>query len=1228
MMNREDGAMAESLTVEQERSQGTEPDAGAAGLPYLVARILMPLASLKLTVALFAMAIFIIFAGTLAQVDRDVWDAVNNYFRTPLAWIEFQIFFPPSFFPSKPHVPGGFYFPGGWLIGLVMVINLLAAHGLRFKVQTRGMRLSAGLLVIGLGLITTWLVIVSGSNPEGLQANSWIEWTTLWALFKVGVGALWFASLYGWINLSRRAQAEHWESDALWGLRFIKMAAVLLGLLLGWLLYEGDAARLDDSGMRILWQLIKGLVAGLVLLAGSIMVFKKRAGIVLLHGGVLLMMFSELLVGTTAKEGQMHIREGETVNFSQDVRDVELAFIDRTDTKYDDVVAIPRSRLQIGSTISDPLVPCRVKVLQYFRNSALRPIRGPIQNPADAGEGLRVEAVETKPGSGTDAGGKVDVASAYVEFTGNDGSPIGKYLLSAFMDDQTIQVGDKSFDVSLRFKRTYKPYQVTLLDVRKDDYLGTDTPRNYSSEVRLFDEARGIDRNIKIWMNNPLRYAGETFYQSNYNLDASTGTEMTGLQVVTNTGWMIPYVACMIVATGLLAHFLNTLLRFLNRRAQETSRRTPAAAVKKTRKESQAAATPSAPDGWPELAVRYMPVAVVAVFALWLAGHAREPRPGSGAMDLYNFGRIPVVEQGRVKPIDTVARNSLRVISDRQTYEDSDGHRQPAIRWLLDVIAKPDEAEKHAVFRIQNLDIQGIFDLKPRDGFRYSLKELRAKAPEFNEEVEKARKVSPHDLSLFQRKVMELDRRIRAFTLMQASFQALDFPPLPTAEEFRRDRERTAQTIKRLGEMLEASARIDNMLSSMQPPLAVPVTHDSSDPKARSWIPYSTAVADAIRSAVRGEELNPRTDALTSIFQAYGADNSIAFNNEVARYHADLRRDPPEADRGASGTIDLTKAGFEAYFNHLQLPLNAAALYFVGFILACCAWLGWTQPLNRTAFWLLAFTFGVHTIALISRIYISGRPPVTNLYSSAVFIGWAGVLLGLLLESIYRMGVGNVVAGVVGFKTLLISHFLAADGDTFTVLQAVLDTQFWLATHVVCITLGYATTFVAGLLGVMYIVAGVWSPALSPNVAKTLSRMSYGVVCFALFFSFVGTVLGGLWADDSWGRFWGWDPKENGALMIVLWNALVLHARWDGMVGDRGFAVLVTGGNIATSWSWFGVNELGVGLHSYGFTEGVLLALAIFVASQLAVIAMGCAPLTSWRSFRKEEQEAMTPAVG
>jgi ABC-type transport system involved in cytochrome c biogenesis permease subunit len=249
---------------------------------------------------------------------------------------------------------------------------------------------------------------------------------------------------------------------------------------------------------------------------------------------------------------------------------------------------------------------------------------------------------------------------------------------------------------------------------------------------------------------------------------------------------------------------------------------------------------------------------------------------------------------------------------------------------------------------------------------------------------------------------------------------------------------------------------------------------------------------------------------------------------------------------------------------------------------------------------------------------------VTNLYSSAVFIGWSFALAGLVLEAIFRLGVCNVVAGVGGALALLIAQALGKGADTYTVMQAVLDTQFWLATHVVIVAMGYAATFLAGLLGIIYIGMGVFTPSLSAaDVRKLMSRLIYGVICFATLFSFIGTVLGGLWADDSWGRFWGWDPKENGALIIVLWNALILHALGGNMVRDRGLAVLAVAGNIVTSWSWFGVNELNVGLHSYGFTEGVLLALGAFVATQIAIIIVGCLPLSWWVSFRDSEQSVL-----
>jgi cytochrome c-type biogenesis protein CcsB len=282
---------------------------------------------------------------------------------------------------------------------------------------------------------------------------------------------------------------------------------------------------------------------------------------------------------------------------------------------------------------------------------------------------------------------------------------------------------------------------------------------------------------------------------------------------------------------------------------------------------------------------------------------------------------------------------------------------------------------------------------------------------------------------------------------------------------------------------------------------------------------------------------------------------------------------------------------------------------------------------------------------------LEARPPVTNLYSSAIFIGWGTMIFGLIIERIYRVGIGSLVGALAGFVTLLIAQNLAIGGDTMEMLRAVLDTNFWLATHVVVITLGYASTFFAGLLAILYIFLGLFTRNLTQKLApvpesdarartkgraqavktpqvelgKALSRMVYGVLCFATLFSFVGTVLGGIWADQSWGRFWGWDPKENGALLIVLWNALILHARWGGLVRDRGIMNLAVFGNIVTSFSWFGVNMLNIGLHSYGFMDAAFKWLMIFVVSQMAIIGLGLLPLRVWKSFRVSKPTAPAP---
>ena len=519
--------------------------------------------------------------------------------------------------------------------------------------------------------------------------------------------------------------------------------------------------------------------------------------------------------------------------------------------------------------------------------------------------------------------------------------------------------------------------------------------------------------------------------------------------------------------------------------------------------------------------------------------------------------------------------------------------------------------------------------LEERGGLRYSLAEFREGLPAFYKQREKAAAVKSSEQNIIQRQIVEFAGRLNVYFAVQDSFQAAA-PSVPTREEIAAD---PAAAKARLVKVADALERLHTALGMIPVPLSIPPT--TADGEWQAFV-EANDVAD-VQQQVHFPDINPHTLSMAAILQAYAKGDAKTFNSEVAKYRDSLDASPATLlveSRAAGLSVVATvcqklglighadRLDFEAFFNHFEPFYSGTILYLIAFLLTWFALLGWSVPLNRAAFWLVVGTLVIHTLAMIGRIYISGRPPVTSLYSASLFVGWAAVGLGLVLELFYRLGIGTMIGALAGFMTLVIAHFLATSGDTFAVPEAVLDTQFWLATHVTFVTLGYAATFFTGLIGARYIVQGVLTPSLPAAESKAMIRMIYGVLCFAIFFSFIGTVLGGLWADDSWGRFWGWDPKENGALIIVIWNALVLHARWDGMVKDRGLAVLSIGGIIAVAWSGFGVNQLGAGLHSYGFTSGVALWVAVAVAVSLGLIALGSLPKRYWRSFRAVPTDA------
>jgi len=1413
-------------------------------------RALTVLASLKLTVVLFLLAMVIVFIGSLAQARRDVWLVMADYFRCYVAKVDVVDLFPPSMFGRYGEELGerlGSFrylpFPGGWTIGWIMLANLTSAHVLKFRIQATGKKRLAGFALTALGLIMMAVVVITGNQQTGVESgNTILSAEAIWYLMLGLLGLSGAATIVtGLLNKSSARSVR--------GLLLV-LGATIVGVFIYYVV-GGEQARLNLSAMRILWQLLKGSACSLLLLLGSNLLFGKRGGIALLHFGVAMLMISELQVGLIAREYSLSLTEGETVNYARDIRVRELAVISRRNDGKDNVVAIPEAMLVAAAPedsdeqkpasgmtdrqlIATPELPFDIVVRRFYRNSELRGL-----TPDDSGlkEGLGSFAApeERDPVTGMDD--TMDQSTVLVDLVDRDSQKtLQTMLVSQSVSELSSQLAEKAtvdgtdYYFYLRFQRDYKPYEVHLLDVSRTTYIGSSTPRDFRSEIEITQD--GKTESFTIWMNNPLRYQGETFYQSNY-LTLPDGREASTISVVRNSGWMLPYIACMVVAFGMFAQFGQTLMRFLDRSERrsaapaqdsELSGNLPAGfAPAKRDPVPAAAANPE-----PKSALRFwLPLTVTAVFVLWVGRSTSPPKPTENTFNLYQAAQLPVAWNGRAQPIDSVARTMLLMASHKSTFmaelepwqleEESvrteiiaaaarswpDGgldaalkefqgscpewyaeigrladvepgevekvlrplmeRKSPAIKWFLDLAARPEIAGRHRVIRIEDDRLLSLLDLEQRPGLAYSMDEVRRNMSElediWQEGNEKRRRKEEYDLTVLERRVGALfdtfgrinqvsqmflrqdsdnpiesaittwrilsrmgeSRAVMAVPtgtadelkswetyIVSSSLQALnrelqgrDISSLEQFTEYvqtRRPLELVRSSIPGTMAILESTpmqeelpegesdtvqSRALSALNRVQDPylrnilqliadsdpevtpqqLADTVTaaqaaelaadrvaqdmmeviselmeNSPDDPRMNAIRGRLQAVGvsdpDALYAAVNQEickllwddlqqQVGPLMNGgdasetfmssvgfVSEIFDAWRASDVALFNEKVAAYQGWIKE-------SELPFVDADNVRLEAWFNFVE-PFQKAIYIYLPIVVV--VFLGWMFPLGgatqRTGLWMLVLAFVVHTAALVLRMQISGRPPVTNLYSSAIFIGWAVVIAAFVVEIFMKNGVGSLVGASVGSGALVIAHYLSLDeGDTLGTLQAVLDTTFWLATHVVCITLGYAATFFAGFLGVAWAALSLFR-GNSPRLPQ-IGRMIYGVLCFALFFSLVGTVLGGLWADDSWGRFWGWDPKENGAMLIVLWNALILHARWDKQVGDFGTSMLAMIGNIVTAWSWFGVNELRAGLHSYGFTEGRLFALGMFFAVQggLLLLFMFLRPLAKQRAL-------------
>lgn len=650
------------------------------------------------------------------------------------------------------------------------------------------------------------------------------------------------------------------------------------------------------------------------------------------------------------------------------------------------------------------------------------------------------------------------------------------------------------------------------------------------------------------------------------------------------------------------------------------------------------------------------------VFGLAYIASGLRPPPAHTQFNLQRFGQIPVLLNGRIKPLDTVARTSLLTLQDRQAVRTREGREMSPLEWLAEVTFRPEQADTYPTFKIDNPEllsligrteenlkidydsnakrILAVFGFLPSRYRRFTYVEISPYLAELERQAQLAEAVDAPIRTSFQRSVLSLYANLITYQQLKYSFvppEATDFlgflrdfqAALPKGIEAIRGKQAGRAHDEVIAQKMVDTVHIFETMERFGSLLAVPPVEGAG---ALEWHKVGQALLETFQKG----EVNLTVLSYATMAQAWRNGKPEQFNQAVQHYH-DFLVGPL--------TPQIKKTNAEVRFNQMEPFYKSMVLYAFVFLVGIGSWLRWESVLGRSAFLMLLAAFLATTAGILTRMWLEGRPPVTNLYSSALFVGWAAVGLCLILEAVYKNAVGTVAGGAIGFCTLLIAHHLSFGGDTLEMMRAVLDSNFWLGTHVVVITMGYASTFLAGILAIIYVVLGVFtkwlsgsfdrratnvgavvsSPNASPRATasspetngQAISRMVYGIVCFATLFSLIGTILGGIWADQSWGRFWGWDPKENGALIIVIWNALILHARWGGLVKSRGLMCLAIFGNIVTSWSWFGTNMLGIGLHSYGFMDQAFVWLAIFMSSQIALVLLGSlTPLQRWRSFK------------
>lgn len=614
---------------------------------------------------------------------------------------------------------------------------------------------------------------------------------------------------------------------------------------------------------------------------------------------------------------------------------------------------------------------------------------------------------------------------------------------------------------------------------------------------------------------------------------------------------------------------------------------------------------------------------IFATVSMTAGGQA--PPPASAQVPerlLRQVSALPILHDGRVMPLDTFARLHLMQFSGKRTLQN-----QSAMVWMMNLLFDPESTFDQPVFLINNHEVLEAIGVPLTETLagggsstrRFSFNHLLPGLETLETLARQADQMEAGDRGPVENEILRVFSNVYTYRALGLAFAfirptpALHIEDLPLKQTLGldpREEDFAYFELRPLAEKLSGRFRQSNetgvppdvsdaemnFLLSMSEfwhrnqrmPFMVLPAAPHGEPV---WLPPF----DALYQDQRDVELSKAAARLAAFGRAWRAgdwDTAAAAAREINDFVQGRMHHVREVGLAMS----------EARFNRADFFGKARSLYFIGFLLAAGA-LFTGKKLLRTLAWapMLVATLW-HVIGLSWRVYLTARPPVTNLYGTFLFVGLICLVLAFLIEGFQKNGLGLFAGSFIALTFLLLADRFSVEGDTLGKVVAVLASNFWLSTHVLAVTTGYAGVWIAGVFGHIWLIMKLLNRP-EDKLRPVMSAMD-GLLGFGLTFAFLGTMLGGVWADQSWGRFWGWDPKENGALLIVLWTAVIYHARIAGMIRDLGTSAMAVLGCVMVMLAWLGINLLGVGLHFYGFTNAMAVGFYTYVVAEVLFVGV------------------------